>query len=100
MKYLIITNNPLIGEDAENIVFVEGSYENVLIKVRDLVYEGIELLSHPLNASMRMLYSPYRSIILGEKNFKIDPFHIEIIENSIIDYRKKFRKQKSRLEKW
>ena len=69
MNYLIVSNNPLVRLDFENMIFVEGSYEDVLIKVRDLVYEGVELISHPLTASMRMLYSPYRSIILGNKKF-------------------------------
>ncbi len=94
MNYLIVSNNPLVRLDFENMIFVEGSYEDVLIKVRDLVYEGVELISHPLTASMRMLYSPYRSIILGNKNAKVDPFHMEIIENSIIDYRKNLKDRK------
>ena len=94
MNYLIVSNNPLVRLDFENMIFVEGSYEDVLIKVRDLVYEGVELVSHPLTASMRMLYSPYRSIILGNKNNKVDPFHMETIENSIIDYRKNLKNRK------
>lgn len=94
MNYLIVSNNPLVRLDFENMIFVEGSYEDVLIKVRDLVYEGEELVSHPLTASIRMLYSPYRSIILGNKNSKVDPFHMEIIENSIIDYRKNLKDRK------
>ena len=94
MNYLIVSNNPLVRLDCENMIFVEGSYEDVLIKVRDLVYEGVELVSHPLTASMRMLYSPYRSIILGNKNNKVDPFHMETIENSIIDYRKNLKNRK------
>ena len=94
LKYRIVTNNPLVKLELENLYFVEGSYEDVLIKVRDLIYEGIELISHPLGASMRMLYSPYRSIIVGGKNKTIDLYHIETIENSILNYRKnlKFRK--------
>lgn len=84
----------MVKKEKENIYFVEGSYEDVLIKVRDLVYKGVELISHPLGASMRMLYSPYRSIIVGEKNKVVDPFHIEIIENSIINYRKNLEGRK------
>ncbi len=94
LKYKIVTNNPLIKPNSENLYFVKGSYEDVLIKVRDLVYEGIELISHPLGASMRMLYSPYRSIIVGEKCNKIDPYHIEIIENSILNYRNTLESRK------
>ena len=94
MNYLIVSNNPLAKENIKDMFFVNGSYEDVLIKVRDLVYEGVELVSHPLTASMRMLYSPYRSIILGNKNNKVDPFHMETIENSIIDYRKNLKNRK------
>ncbi|MCF6465734.1 GrdX family protein [Clostridium sp. Cult2] len=93
MKYKIVTNNPLVKE-SENICFVEGSFEDVLIKVRDLVYEGVELISHPLGASMRMLYSPYRSILVGKKNNTINPSHIETIENSIINYKKNLKARK------
>lgn len=94
MKYLIITNNPLVQKQLDNVRFVEGSYEDVLIKVRDLVYKGVELVSHPLGASIRMLYSPYRSVIVGQKNNTIDPFHIETIENSIINYRNNLKARK------
>lgn len=94
MKYLIVTNNPLLKRKSDNLYFVEGSYEDVLIKVRDLVYEGVELISHPLGASMRMMFSPYRSIILGEKSKEINLFHVETMENSIINYRKNLKARK------
>jgi hypothetical protein len=94
LKYLIVTNNPLLKRKSDNLYFVEGSYEDVLIKVRDLVYEGVELISHPLGASMRMMFSPYRSIILGEKSKEINLFHVETMENSIINYRKNLKARK------
>lgn len=94
MKYKIVTNNPLVKKEFGNLCFIEGSYKDVLIKVRDLIYEGVELISHPLGASMRMLYSPYRSIIIGEKNNTINPYHIETIESSILNYRKNLKSRK------
>ncbi len=94
MEYTIITNNPLVKEKYKNIYFVEGSYEDVLVNVRDLVHKGFELISHPLGASARMLFSPYRTIIIGAKNENIIPEHIEIIENSILNYRKNTRLRK------
>ena len=69
-------------------MFVEGDFLDVLIKVRNLIHEGMKLVSHPLGASVRILFSPYRSIIIREENQEIDDFHIEIIENSIINYKK------------
>ncbi len=47
------------------IVYLLKVLLDVLIKVRDLVHEGVELVSHPLGASIRMLFSPYRSIVVG-----------------------------------
>jgi hypothetical protein len=87
-KYLIVTNNPLVKEEFDNCLFIEGSFLDVLIKVRDLVHEGVQLISHPLGASVRMLFSPYRSIVVGEGNNKINNLYIEIIENSIVNYKK------------
>ncbi|SMC33920.1 GrdX family protein [Sporomusa malonica] len=95
MKYLIVTNNPAVAEKNDNMLFVEGSAEETLIKVRDLVHEGYELISHPLAASLRMMFSPFRSVILGKKSTKVDSFSAEIIEDSIIKYKRHmdFRKR-------
>lgn len=94
MKYLIVTNNPAVAARKDNMVFVEGSAAETLIKVRDLIHEGYELISHPLAASLRMLFSPFRSVILGKKLTKVDSFSLVIIEDSIIKYKRhmEFRK--------
>ncbi|WZL71742.1 GrdX family protein [Clostridiaceae bacterium 35-E11] len=88
MSYLIVTNNPKVNETFDNVLFTEETYENVLVRTRNLVHEGFELISHPLAASIRMLFSPYCSVIIGQKNSGINPFHVETIENSIIKYRR------------
>ncbi|MEL7566692.1 MAG: GrdX family protein [Dehalobacterium sp.] len=88
MKSLIITNNPLVEEKYENVLFIDGSVEETLIKVRDMVHQGYELISHPLAASLRMMYSPYRSVILGKCQTKVDFLYAEIIEDSIIKYKR------------
>ncbi|MHB8074350.1 GrdX family protein [Desulfosporosinus fructosivorans] len=88
MRNLIITNNPTVAEMKDNVLFVDGSAEETLIKVRDLVHEGYELISHPLAASLRMMFSPFRSVILGKKSEQIDAFSAEIIEDSIIKYKR------------
>jgi len=88
MKNLIITNNPAVAEKNNNVLFVDGSAEEALIKVRDLVHEGYELISHPLAASLRMMFSPFRSVILGRKLDKVDDFSAGVIEDSIIKYKR------------
>lgn len=87
MNHTIITNNLLVAEKYENVLWIEGTVENTLIKVRDYVYQGYELVSHPLAASLRMMFSPYRSVVIGSKNEKLNFEHAQIIENSIIKYK-------------
>ena len=87
MKNMIITNNSFVAEKYDHVLFLNGSVEEILIKVRDLVHEGYELISHPLPASLRMMFSPVRSVIIGRKLEKMDAFCAEIIEDSIIKYK-------------
>ena len=77
--FKIVTNNPLVKETLENeyhIEFVECSYEEILRKVRNYIYEGYELLTHPLSGSVKPNETPYKSIMVSEKKEKLD----EIIE--------------------
>ncbi|WP_422486951.1 GrdX family protein [Gudongella sp. DL1XJH-153] len=87
-EVLIVTNNPTVSKDFGKCQMVEGSFEDVLLKVRDLVYEGHELISHPIGASMRMLFSPYRSVLLGPRTPQIKEVYALIIENSIDTFRR------------
>lgn len=88
MEYLIVTNNPLVREEYDNILFIEGDYLDVLEKTRDLVYTNVELVTHPLKASARMNFSPYCSIVTGGKLERADARQLEMIEGSIENYKK------------
>lgn len=84
--FKIVTNNPLVKETLENeyhIEFVECSYEEILRKVRDYIYEGYELLTHPLSGSVKPNETPYKSIMVSEKKEKLDLRSMEIIEYAI-----------------
>jgi hypothetical protein len=87
LKEMIITNNPLVAEKYENVIWTEGTVEKTLIIVRDFIHRGYELVSHPLAASLRMLFSPYRSIIISNKKAKLNFEHAQIIEDSILKYK-------------
>mgnify|MGYP001338038015 CR=1 FL=1 len=87
MSFRIVTNNPLVKEAFSNVLFIEGSYDDVLVKVRDLVHTGVELIDSPLGASIRMMLSPYRSILVGGEAGAINTDQILIIEQSILNYR-------------
>ncbi len=94
IDHKIVTNNPLVKEKYDNLIFVEGSYEDVLFKVRDLVHTGSELVNHPLGASIRMFFSPYRSIIIKDNPSKGNQFFINTIETSIESYNNQMGERK------
>lgn len=87
-KIIVITNNPDVREKYKNIYFVEGGVEDLLLKVRDMVYMGHELVTHPLGASLRMMFSPYRSVVVtDEKVVPLNELHAEIIGKAIESYK-------------
>ena len=54
-KYMVITNNPLVRsrlDDTHEVIYLELSYEELLKVVRDRIYEGHRLLTHPLSGSV------------------------------------------------
>jgi len=84
---IIITNNPLVKDYFNNILYVEGTMEEVLIKVRDLVHKGHRIISHPLPGSLKIIVSPIRSVVLSNKSYEVDLEQLMLIENSIVRFR-------------
>lgn len=83
---MIVTNNNLVPAPD---IFVEGDYYSVLVRARDLVYEGHELLIHPLFASIRMLRSPIKTLILSDtkKSMQENEHSVLIIGDAIVKYK-------------
>lgn len=70
MRFFIVSNNPLVKEQYGEIYQVdyeEGSYMDVLIRVRDLCHKGYVLLSHPLMGSVKPNETVYRSVLIKER---------------------------------
>ncbi len=84
--FLILTNNSKVESEFSNTVLVEGSFREVLIKAKEMVYEGHKIISYPLAASIRMMYSPTRSILISLEANSLDERSIEIIDASIEKY--------------
>lgn len=61
---VIVTNNSYVINEYDNTINIEGEYLDVLYKVRDLTHLGYSLVTHPLAASIRMFYSPVRSVVM------------------------------------
>lgn len=85
---MIVTNNPLMKDEEGAIYIEDGSFNDVLIAVRDRVHLGYDLISHPLFASHGMMNCPYRTVIMGDTPGKPDMDQMQIIESAIISYNK------------
>lgn len=85
MSLKIVSNNSLVKEKFDCVEFVDGNYIDVLTTARDLIHKGCSLVSHPLPASIRMVFSSVRSIVIEDENC-FDENSVLIIEESIDKY--------------
>lgn len=86
-KYMVITNNPLVRSrlyDTHEVIYLELSYEELLKVVRDRIYEGHRLLTHPLSGSVKPKETPYKSVLISERKEKVDGESVRLIENAIL----------------
>ena len=89
LDYLILTNNPLVhdcmdGHGKFTVAFrPELGYRDILVKARDMVYEGHTLYTHPLSGSVKPNETPYKSVIVSIEPHGFDAEQSEIISNSI-----------------
>ena len=84
-KVILITNNDEVYKkykDRVNCTFLE-EYGEVLIKVRDLVYNKHVLLTHPQASSLKPNQTPYRSIVVYPKDEEDNMKDIMLIEKCI-----------------
>ena len=84
---MVITNNPLVRsrlDDIHEVIYLELSYEELLKVVRDRIYEGHRLLTHPLSGSVKPKETPYKSVLISERKEKVDGESVRLIENAIL----------------
>ena len=68
-------------------VILLDSYEDVLIKTRDMVYNRHILLTHPQASSLKPNQTPYRSVVVYPKGEEDNMKDIMLIEKCIETYR-------------
>ncbi len=86
---MIITNNEWVHDkygSIYKITFIKGDFREVLVKTRDKIHEGYELLTHPMSSSVKPNETPYKSIIISDRKGNINFDSVNIIENAIISY--------------
>jgi hypothetical protein len=84
---IVITNQPLVRsrlDDTHEVIYLELSYEELLKVVRDRIYEGHRLLTHPLSGSVKPKETPYKSVLISERKEKVDGESVRLIENAIL----------------
>lgn len=85
-RFIIITNNSMVRDELSanyQVEYEDISYEDVLRKVRDRVYAGHKLLTHPLSGSVKPNETPYKSVMISTEPEKLDLESVEIIERAI-----------------
>ena len=84
--YLIITNNPLVVQCMPRDFAVEYeniTYREILVKVRDKVYGGHRMYTHPLAGSVKPNETPYKSVVISKLPKKMEMDEAQIISSSI-----------------
>jgi len=88
---MIITNNEWVYnkyKDTYDTLFIEGTFRDVLVKIRDKVHEGYELLTHPLASSIKPNETPYKSVLISDVKGNLNYDSVIIIENAIMSFDK------------
>ena len=87
----IITNNPLVRDclsDWYQVDYHEISYREILVKVRDLVYSGYKLYTHPIAGSVKPNETPYKSIVVGKAPGEFSIEESNLMANAMITFDK------------
>ena len=90
--FLIVTNNPLVRDCLGGYYELDfdGSrtYRDVLIRVRDYVYAGHGLYTHPISGSVKPNETPYKSVVISKTPLGMDLGEAEIMSNSLVTFDK------------
>ena len=88
-KATLITNNDRVYEKYKNDleVILLKTYEEVLLKTRDLVYDRHVLLTHPQASSLKPNQTTYRSVVVYQKGEEDNMKDIMLIEKCIETFR-------------
>ena len=87
-KAVLITNNDRVYEkykDQLQVILLK-TYEEVLIKARDMVYDRHQLLTHPQASSLKPNQTPFRSVVVYPKGEEDNMKDIMLIEKCIETY--------------
>ena len=79
-SFTIITNNPMMSDSdfRSYIEFYNVSIEGILQIVRKRIHKGFCLLTHPLSGSVKPTETPYKSVMITNKDGNIDMLSLKV----------------------
>ncbi len=89
--YTIVTNNPLVLKtygDTHTVLYFDLPFQDLLVQVRDRVYEGYRLLTHPLSGSVKPNETPYKSVMMTKERGELNLQSVQMIEDAILGCQK------------
>ena len=97
--YIVVTNNVKCRDryqDKLKVDFLEnGSYIDVLIKVRNYIHKGYRLETHPMAGSLKPNQIPYKTIIISDSDVEKEEFYqFEMVMENSIQSCEKFMKDR------
>lgn len=88
-KAVLITNNDRVYDkykDRMKVILLD-TYEEVLVRTRDMVYDRHTLLTHPQASSLKPNQTPYRSVVVYPKGEEDNMKDILLIEKCLETFR-------------
>lgn len=85
-KCILVTNNDRAAQKFEGRlqeICLLTTYEEVLIKARDLIHTHHKLLTHPQASSLKPNQTPYRTILLYSEGDGSNAGDIHLIEEAL-----------------
>lgn len=90
--YRIITNNPLVARCLapyyDIALYESDGYRDILVRVRDLVYAGHRLYTHPISGSVKPNETPYRSVVVSKAVYPMDMEQLQLAGGSLATFDK------------
>lgn len=90
-EFRIVTNNPLVRQclpEQYEVDYQEIGYREILVRVRDLVYAGHRMYTHPLSGSVKPKETPYKTIAVSRRARGMDTQEALLISSAIETYDK------------
>lgn len=84
-NFYILTNNPMVNDKYSEITHFDENLTvaDIFTHGRDAIHLGANLINHPLAGSIKPNQSPYKSLVLSDREGDLDMFSLTLIEGAM-----------------